>query len=97
MALSLVSPLSADALHYIEDLSAEITDEYPENTLTEKNNNSPDTWAEESYLLGKEAYNGIEINTTPSDEYLEKSRAACRRLALAGYRLADILNECFPE
>jgi hypothetical protein len=91
-------PLNAAALQYIEDLAAKITVEYPENTLPEKNNTCPDKWAEESFLFGKEAHNGIEINTKPSDEYLEKSRkVACKRLALAGYRLAIILNECFPE
>ena len=91
-------PLNADGLRYIEDLAAEITGEYPENALPEKNTLCPDKWAEESYLLGKDAHEGIEFNTMPSDEYLEKSRkVACRRLALAGYRLAIILNECFSE
>lgn len=91
-------PLNANGLQYIEDLAAKITAEYPENTLPEKNTTSPHKWAEESYLLGKEAYDGIKINTVPSDEYLVKSRkVACRQLALAGYRLAIILNECFSE
>jgi hypothetical protein len=91
-------PLNADALHYIENLTHEITTKYPENSLPEKNITCPDTWAKESYLLGKEAHDGIEINTEPSNDYLEKSRkVACRQLALAGYRLAIILNECFRE
>ena len=91
-------PLDTNARYFIEGLAKKITSEYPEDTTLEKSNVSPDKWAEESFLLGKEAYNGIEINTTPSEEYLAKSRrVACKRLALAGYRLAVILNECFPE
>ena len=93
-----VRPLDANALHFIEDLADRITAEYPANSLSEKENISPEKWVEESHLAGKEAYLGIEINTVPSEEYIQKSRkVACRRLALAGYRLAKILNECFPE
>ena len=93
-----VRPLNGNSLQFVEDLADKIIAAYPEDSLPEKDITSPENWAKESYLAGKEAYNGIEINTVPSDEYLEKSRkVACQRLALAGYRLANILNECFPE
>lgn len=91
-------PLDANGLHFIEDLADKITTEYPEYSLSDKDILTPEKWAEESHLAGKEAYLGIEMNTVPSDEYIQKTRkVACRRLALAGYRLAKILNECFPE
>ena len=91
-------PLNADSRHFIEDLAAMITAAYPEDSLPEKDITSPEKWAKESLLAGKEAYSDIKINTIPSDEYIENSRkVACRRLALAGYRLANILNGHFPE
>lgn len=91
-------PLDSNSLHFIEELAKKITSEYPENSIPEKNNTCIDTWVEESFLLGKKAYEGIKINEEPSDIYLEKSqKVACRQIALAGYRLAIILNECFPE
>ncbi|OGN63103.1 MAG: hypothetical protein A3E26_00560 [Chlamydiae bacterium RIFCSPHIGHO2_12_FULL_49_32] len=50
-------------------------------------------WARASFEAGIEAYSGIEPHTEPSQEYLERGRAiAFERLALAGYRLAYILN-----
>jgi hypothetical protein len=37
-------------------------------------------------------------NTAPTDEYNAKARAIARqRLALAGYRLAQMLNQLFPD
>lgn len=91
-------PLDLKALNFIEKLAHEITDTYPEDSLSETEILTPEKWAKESYLAGKEAYVGIEINTEPSDEYIQKTReVACKRLALAGYRLARILNTCFPE
>lgn len=51
-------------------------------------------WIDESYLIAlTTAYHGIEPNQTPSPAYLDQVRAASRRqLALAGYRLAQLLN-----
>ena len=37
-------------------------------------------------------------NTVPTDAYNTKARAVARqRIALAGYRLAQILNSIYPE
>jgi len=91
-------PLNHEALHSIEKLSEMITTMYPEDSVPEKSDRCVEHWAQESYNAGVEAYLGLEPNTEPSEEYLEKSRAtACKRLALAGYRLADILNACFSN
>lgn len=92
----LVRPLDSNDLRFVEDLASRITAEYPESRLEE--NIDPEKWTKESHLAGKEAYLGIELNTVPSEEYMQKSqKVACQRLALAGYRLAKILNECFPQ
>lgn len=88
-------PLDSNDLRFVEGLADRITAEYPENGL--KEGIYPEKWAKESHLAGKEAYLGIEVNTVPSEEYIQKSqKVACQRLALAGYRLANVLNECFP-
>ncbi len=98
-------PLSPYDRASINDLADEIAALYPEylfpprNVLfPDKDNRCPEDWAHESYCAGIQAYQGIEPNTTPSDNYIEASRAiAFQRLAIAGYRLADILNDSFSS
>ncbi len=93
-----IRSLNAEALQSVKELADMITTMYPDYSLPEKGNRCVEDWAQESYNAGLEAYNGIEPNTVPSAAYIEKSRpVACKRLALAGYRLADILNECFAD
>jgi len=42
------------------------------------------------------AYKGIKENDVPSEEYLNTRFEICRKyIALAGYRLADILKDIF--
>ena len=55
---------------------------------------NPTRWIEESYLIAlTTAYHNIEPNQTPSPDYLASVRAASRhQLAMAGYRLAHLLN-----
>ncbi len=55
---------------------------------------NPGRWADESYLIALTAgYNDIQAGREPDARYLERMRIACRRqLALAGYRLAHLLN-----
>lgn len=54
----------------------------------------PGRWADESYLIAlTTAYGDIKPQTQPDDKYLLAARAASRRqLAMAGYRLAHLLN-----
>ena len=56
-------------------------------------------WAVESFGLAKTvAYAGITPGQTPSVDYLAKSRlVVTQQLALAGYRLADLLNELYRD
>jgi hypothetical protein len=52
----------------------------------------------ESHRLARNvAYQGIRPGQAPSAAYLARSRrVVARQLALAGYRLADLLNGLFP-
>lgn len=92
-------PLDDEARNFITSLSEEIMSKYPKESLKETIDLNPANWVNESYLLAIEiAYEGIEPNTIPSDAYVQKSReCACKTLALAGYRLSDILNEIFDK
>jgi hypothetical protein len=55
-------------------------------------------WVKEGHDLAISAvYDGIEQHTRPSEEYQERAQEVCRkRLAMAGYRLAQLLNEIYP-
>jgi hypothetical protein len=71
--------------------------QYPREQFSELSAERIETWAEESHQLAIDcAYMGIKPKQAPTQEYLERSQeVAIRRLTLAGYRLADILNEAF--
>lgn len=58
---------------------------------------APDKWSAESYALVMRAgYEGIQENTLPSAAYIQQAQQICReRLALGGYRLAQLLNQTF--
>ena len=58
----------------------------------------PRTWAQESFELGRNVAYGLPENSTPTAAYTERARTiASARLALAGYRLAHLLNTLYPE
>ena len=59
----------------------------------------PMEWANESAILAREkAYAGLTRGGAPSPEYLAEAQAiAKQRVALAGYRLADLLNTILTE
>ena len=92
-------------------LAEQIVKEVPEDEIVGLDVLDPDFWALESHKLAvKYAYQGVnEINDrgrriwlkpnhTPSEMYLENGRkVVAKRLATAGYRLGDMLNEVFAE
>ena len=97
--IRLERPLTDTGTAYIEEFKNEITSSYPKDSIEELNITDFDAWVYESHKIGSEnAYYGIKINETPSDEYIQKNRKiAYRQVAKAGYRLADILNEVFEN
>jgi hypothetical protein len=91
---------NTDATHeknFIKKSARELENEFPRNDFeTAVNKTNPQSWANESYRLAEtDAYDTPE-NKAPSAEYLSKNKEiAKKRMALAGYRLATLLNQTF--
>jgi len=87
-------PLSAESKTRIDDLATKLTTEYPAKSLRGVNDMNPDDWAKESFELSKTVVYNLQEGSTPSDDYVKKAQDVCgRRIALAGYRLAKLLNQ----
>lgn len=88
-------PLSRESFRKIEDLADEITHAYPESSMTDVVTVDYSQWLNETYQVGvTDVYNGIEPETMLSSEYIDRMRQVChRQLALAGYRMASVLNQ----
>ncbi|MCA1816124.1 MAG: S1/P1 nuclease [Acidobacteria bacterium] len=71
---------------------------YPADSLPEAKVLDPQKWAEESNQLAREVAYALPENSQPSAAYEAKAQdVARRRIALAGYRLANLLNSIYPE
>lgn len=82
----------ARLLKYAEELMRE----HPEAALPGVRELEPLNWVEESNALGRRAYEGLTENETPSKAYADRAQQVSRqRIALAGYRLAGLLNQLF--
>ncbi len=93
-------PLSEDGARLLTSLARDIEHEFDADTLNElRLHPRAEQWAVESFQMAREiAYNGIEPGAVPSDSYVARAQHACRRrLALAGYRLARLLNEALGK
>lgn len=92
-------PLDEKASMELCEKSAEITAKLPRSKLEELEHSQPFEWAIESSDIAKNfCYKEISYGEKPSKEYIRKGRLICkRRLVLAGYRLADILNDTLSE
>ncbi len=80
-------------------LVARITDGNPPDSFPQLTEQDPMAWARESFALAVSAvYQGITPGATPSDAYNTRAHEVCRkRLALAGYRMADLLEGALAE
>jgi hypothetical protein len=102
-------PLSNADIKRIRALAQSIIREFPRDSLPDANQDDPDFWSLENHKLAvRYAYRGImeepeggraryiAPNDTPSERYLRDCQAVVKRqLALAGYRMADALNDIF--
>jgi hypothetical protein len=78
--------------------AANVTKDFPISSFTEQLKlKDVALWAEESYNMSTRiTYVGIQEGTKPTTNYLKAGQTAAReRLALAGYRLAQALEEAF--
>lgn len=65
----------------------------PKNSLKNEGDRDPEHWALESFDVCKAEVYSTPENAAPSATYLQKGRQiSTTRAALAGYRLADLLN-----
>jgi S1/P1 Nuclease len=79
-------------------LAEEVMKAYPmEANAAAVNDIEPLNWVEESNALGRSVvYKNIKENDAPSKAYTDEAQRVARmRLALAGYRLAGVLNKMF--
>jgi S1/P1 Nuclease len=92
-------PLDEKGRALVRQWADELIKEHPFESMPEARETQPLVWVEESNRLAREfAYAKVAEGGTPSAEYVEETkRIAGRRIALAGYRLAEVLNALFVE
>jgi len=90
-------PLDAAGKARILSLAEAAMKEFPADSMPEWKDLDPHTWVVESNTLAREVvYKNISENAEPSKAYTEAAQKLIRkRLALAGYRLAGVLNALF--
>jgi hypothetical protein len=88
-------PLDDANRERIRHLADELVGKYPADSMPESRDKDPYNWVIESNALARKvAYVGIRERDSPAAAYTEQAQATCgRRIALAGYRLAAVLNE----
>jgi hypothetical protein len=88
-------PLTDNRRNALRNYVNKIVSDYPKTAMTsEIKKLHPMDWAKEGYTLAvNDVYKGIQEDDVPSPDYEANARkVSARRIALAGYRLAAILN-----
>ena len=87
-------PMDSTGRKKIRDLAEQLRTLYPTSQYALKLVLiDPQAWSDESYALAINAAYALPENSTPTPEYLAKcQQVSGERTALAGYRLADLLN-----
>ena len=90
-------PLDAAARERLRALAEEITRANPADADQSWKDVEPLHWVEESNTLARQiVYKNITENSQPSREYTDAAqKLSRRRIAMAGYRLAEVLNRLF--
>ncbi|HEY0170108.1 MAG TPA: S1/P1 nuclease [Pyrinomonadaceae bacterium] len=90
-------PLDAAGKANILSLAESAMKEFPAESMPEWGDLDPHTWVVESNTLARQVvYKNITENATPSKAYTDEAqRLSRKRLALAGYRMAGVLNALF--
>jgi hypothetical protein len=92
-------PLDQAGKERILSLAEAATKEFPAESVPEWKDLDPHTWVVESNTLAREVvYKNITEGGAPSQAYTDAAqRLSRKRLALAGYRLAGVLNALFVQ
>jgi hypothetical protein len=83
---------------YIDPIANSIIKKYPYDKMKENiQANDIDSWAKESLNFAtSEVYSGVRFFESPSEKYKKKAlEIAEKRMALAGYRMAQVFNGAF--
>lgn len=88
-------PMSEKDKLYIDSLVNHLRENYPRESLPQLCDKNIDHWRQDSYDIGVDfAYANILPNKQPAPQVMEEGKIITgRQLALAGYRLADLLND----
>jgi hypothetical protein len=78
----------------IDSISQLVTSSYPESSFgSQATDLNPEHWAKEGYAMAPKSVYSTPENQVPSTNYLEtEKKIVQQQLALAGYRLANLLN-----
>ena len=91
-----VFPSSSMTDGQIKMLAAQIEKKYPQGSLQGVSDLVPVDWAAESKNIAQTFVYTLPANTAPTMAYVHKTRTISeQRVALAGYRLAGLLNQFF--
>lgn len=85
---------------HVARIAAALQQEHPRSAFSARLNPGEfDAWAREGYVTAKSvAYTGIEPGQAPTDAYARRALAAAEpAAALAGYRLAQMLDRLFEK
>jgi hypothetical protein len=87
-------PLDPAGRQQIEAIADKVEQADPEKSLPQRKDLNPQDWANESFTVAKDFVYSLQEGSSPSREYLLKGQVICeKRAALAGYRLAEVLNK----
>ncbi|HEX8687154.1 MAG TPA: S1/P1 nuclease, partial [Pyrinomonadaceae bacterium] len=90
-------PLDSDGRQRILSLAEGLMKEFPAESMPESKELDPHAWVMESNALARTVvYRNVRDGDAPSQAYVnEAKRLSSKRLVLAGYRLAGVLNTLF--
>ena len=88
-------PLNSAGKQRVKQFASNITSLNPESAFPNVADLQPADWVSESHGFARtDSYQDISENGTPSTQYRDHTQAVCRkRLALAGYRLARVIEK----
>ena len=91
-------PLDARERRRLDAYVKQIVAASPAESMPEARELDPQRWAEEGNELARTVAYALPENSTPTPAYEARAQAVARkRIALAGYRLANLINSLYPE
>lgn len=92
-------PSARLSLRTLAQFANRITKKYPPSYFRKQvNNMDPWSWTKDSFQLAKQYSYQIKLNSVPNKSYVRMSQKIIeQQIALAGYRLANMLNIAFSK